>query len=434
MHIIGSLTQLKKGMVFMLLAQDIMLTIKDTISTSIRRNTVRGFIGCNGCDNICLEMYKCLDICRDLFDREADLTVLEAVLYILLSQVKLASNADSSSGMLTDVIDESYKLIEKCTEKISKQDKQMRDKALGMIIKQAKKKAYDGWSDMRYDLLKYGICLCDDKNGVKLEKAFDNVLENDDGDFSREYTQRLCLAAKYLLHRHLRGKEAVKAELYEHIDVNELRIIAVKDAVDEKDFKEAERLCLDKIDSSSYYNRSNPNDWNNILFDVYVKADDTDKQINHAKKLLLLGTEKFWDVLKQLYERENIWEEKRTELLDEVKNSGRFICYRSILVAENEMERLFNDVMENPSGLFHYGGFLVNDYPEQIYELCAEEITNDCVYAKGRKEYKKACKKILQLIDWKGNIKARELIEQLRKTYPRRTALLDELERVERKL
>lgn len=51
------------------------------------------------------------------------MVALEAATYILVSGVKLASHADSSSGMLTDVIMCTYELIEKCAKEIEKQDK-----------------------------------------------------------------------------------------------------------------------------------------------------------------------------------------------------------------------------------------------------------------------------------------------------------------------
>ena len=46
--------------------------------------------------------------------------------------------------MLTDVIMCTYELIDKCTKEIEKKDKQMRDQALALIIKEAKKRVLDG--------------------------------------------------------------------------------------------------------------------------------------------------------------------------------------------------------------------------------------------------------------------------------------------------
>lgn len=104
-----------------------------------------------------MDMRDCLDMCAETLEMRGYMVALEAATYILVSGVKLASHADSSSGMLTDVIMCTYELIEKCAKEIEKQDKQMRDQAFALIIKQARKSVFDGWTDWRYDLLKCGI-------------------------------------------------------------------------------------------------------------------------------------------------------------------------------------------------------------------------------------------------------------------------------------
>ena len=101
---------------------DILEVAKMTISTSIKCNTVRGFIGWHSCDNICMDMHDVLDMCEDAFKRERYQESLEADTYVLVSGVKLASCADSSSGMLTDVIMRAFELIDLSTQTIAKLD------------------------------------------------------------------------------------------------------------------------------------------------------------------------------------------------------------------------------------------------------------------------------------------------------------------------
>ena len=415
---------------------DLIPLVKNTISASIKCNTLRGYIGWTSCNNICMDMHDCLDMCEKTFATGKHLLVLEAATYILLSGVKLALYADSSSGMLTDVIMRTYELIGRCTKEIAKLDKQTRDMALGMLIKEAKKKVFDGWINWRYDLLKHGICLCDDKNAYRLEKTLDGFLAVIEEDYFPEYKKKEDMIARYLLHRHLNGIENTRDELYEHIYINELRIIAINDAIEEGNFKEAEKLCVEKLnkDDNQRYHMNDPEDWNNILYDIYVAAGDTDKQIEQARKLLLFGNEKFWEILKHIYKKAGTWEEKYPELLDELKSSKKSVCYRSVLISENEKQRLLDDVIEKPYDLFHYGKYLVMNYPEQIYSLCYKEIIDNCAQARDRREYKKVTKQISQLIKWNGGNTARKLIAELKQTYPRRPALIEELEKVERKL
>ena len=420
----------------MIPSEDIMSIVKNTMNASIHCNTIRNYIGRRSCDNICMDMHDCLNMLESPFDRGDYLTVLEAADYILVTGVKLASCADSSSGMLTDVVLCTFELIERCTLEIAKQDKQLRDAALGMILKEAKKKAFDGWPDWRYDLMKYAICLCDEKNAKKFENTLDAfMLELEKEDFP-QYRKKEILVVRFLLHRHLYGKEAMREELYKHLDIKELCIIAINDAVEAQNFDEAERLCIEKAnkDDTWNYRRHDPKDWNNILFDIYIGSGNIEKQICQARKILLYGNEDFWDTLKELYKKQGTWAEVYSELLDELKNSSQSVCYKKVLVKENEKQRLLEDVTEKPYDLFYYGKYLVKDYPKQIYDLCYKVITESCTQAKDRREYKKVTKQIAQLIKWKGKDTARDLIAELKQTYPRKPALIDELEKVEQNL
>lgn len=175
-------------------------------------------------------------------------------------------------------------------------------------------------------------------------------------------------------------------------------------------------------------------DWNNILFSVYAEAGDVERQLEQAKRILLLGNEEFWDVLKRLCLRKNIWEEQKAILLEELKNSKYMVCYRSVLIEEDEKELLLEAIADKPFDLFYYGQFLVKTYPDEIFALCKDYIREKCAEATDRRLYKKVCKELLQLIKWKGNMTAEELIEEFREKYPRKTALLDELQKVEKKL
>ena len=294
---------------------DILEVAKMTISTSIKCNTVRGFIGWHSCDNICMDMHDVLDMCEDAFKRERYQESLEADTYVLVSGVKLASCADSSSGMLTDVIMRAFELIDLSTQTIAKLDAAMRKHALSLIIKEAKKKAFDGWDSWRYELLEKAVCLCDEKLAAKLEKLLDIFLEDIENDYMPEYKRQ-----------------------------------------------------------------------------------------------------------------------EDTILLKELKQCKYSVCYRSVLVKENEKKLLLEAVTENPYNLFYYAQFLVMDYPNEIYELCANYIREQCAQATDRRLYKKVCKDLLQLIKWKGNATAKLLVDEFKATYPRRSALLDELQKVEKKL
>jgi len=382
-------------------AKEILETVKETVIGALKAKARRKYREQIPCEKLCKDMQDWLDLCEQYLQSEENLTAFETTAYILVLSVKVEDDADSNVGMSTKIAYRAYKLMEQYTKKIIKTKEQ-----------------------------------CEDLDIKKLEKMLDNLIEEIEDKQSIQYMQKEDWEVRYLLRRQLLGKEAVRPELYEHLYIDELRLISIKDACEEQEYDEAESLCIRKAkkESGRQYQKDNPWDWNNLLFDIYKASNNTKSQIEQAHRLLLFGNERFWDVLKELYQKKGTWDEMYLDLLDEMKNSKAFICYRGILIKENEKKRLLEDLINNSYGIFYYGKFLVKDYPTTIYDLCHKVISSNCTQAKTRREYKEIASQITQLIKWKGYDKAEDLIEELKQRYTKKPALQDELKKVEKSI
>ena len=62
----------------MIPTEDIMPIVKNTIAASIKCNTHRGYIGWSSCDNICMDMHDCLDMCAETLEMRGYMVALEA--------------------------------------------------------------------------------------------------------------------------------------------------------------------------------------------------------------------------------------------------------------------------------------------------------------------------------------------------------------------
>lgn len=56
-----------------------------------------------------------------------------------------------------------------------------------------------------------------------------------------------------------------------------------------------------KEEESWHYRSSNSEDWKNMQYDIYKTANNIDKQIAQAKKLLLMGDENYESLLNELF-------------------------------------------------------------------------------------------------------------------------------------
>ena len=56
----------------MIPTEDIISIVKNTITALIKCNTHRGYIGWSSCDNICMDMHDCLDMCAETLEMRSE--------------------------------------------------------------------------------------------------------------------------------------------------------------------------------------------------------------------------------------------------------------------------------------------------------------------------------------------------------------------------
>jgi hypothetical protein len=108
--------------------------------------------------------------------------------------------------------------------------------------------------------------------------------------------------------------------------------------------------------------------------------------------------------------------------------------YLEILSKENEVQLLLEKVREYPSSVFTYGKQLAKEYAAETFAICLEMIYKEAAEADNRTKYKKVCGKIKKLFEFGGTEEADIAIAELITKYPRRPAMLEELDSLEVKL
>jgi len=235
------------------------------------------------------------------------------------------------------------------------------------------------------------------------------------------------------------GDEEYSKKLYENIDIDEVREILIAKALENNDYHESERLCLEKIASIeqkqnySVYHWSR--NWYTKLFEIYSSADDKEKQMELARKLLLDKRDThYYEILKELIIKNGKWEKEYPiilEVLSKTLSANSFMC---ILQDENETELLLEQLLKQPQEVYNFGEKLVTKYPEKIYDLYSQIIREEAEEAGERKSYRKVCKRILELNKLGGVENARLLVNEFLEKYYRRPAMIDELQKIENRL
>lgn len=411
-------------------SKEAMSAAKERVRLAIRQNTSRGFIGERGCDAICDEIFDCLDATKSLYFVKYPEITFEIVLYLLISGVKLASTADSSSGSLSSVIDEAMELLEDTCKEISESgNSKLQTHCYDKLCKEALNKAFDGWEEWSYDILKISALLTTQKNHQKLNEVLKQLRShNEQRTYPSSYVDIAEAKVRLRMTETLNGKAAARAFINTHLDMDEIRMLAVQQDMETGVYQNAERLCIERICSpnKSYYDNK---EWMHLLFEIYEATGETQKQIDIADKLIFHGETQYYDKMKALYGSE--WKSVYPAIRARYKTSS---VYMYVLNVEHEWLLLLNEVRKQPSAVFQYGKALAEYAPDVVYDIYEAEIVGAAADAADRHAYKRVCASIRELNVAGGTEKAMELIDELSETYKRRPAMLDELATLRRKL
>ena len=148
--------------------------VKAIVKTSIRSNTYRGYIDMRGCDNICADLDDALDQARHRLKSGQHNQALDITLFILLTAIKLAGKADSSSGSLSYTVDAALETVELIAVGLAASGGK-REALVRKILKTAGDPVFDGWDHWCYDLVQRVAALADRENEEEFYRLLDHL-------------------------------------------------------------------------------------------------------------------------------------------------------------------------------------------------------------------------------------------------------------------
>lgn len=129
------------------------------------------------------------------------------------------------------------------------------------------------------------------------------------------------------------------------------------------------------------------------------------------------------------------WEEFVIQLVNSISGRDRHIDYSSIAqiyIWEKSWDRLFEVVKKNVSlhWLDTYDQYLARDYANEISDMYHAALLNYMENNMGRDHYQTVCRYLRKMIKMGARDKANIVIQQLKTLYPKRKALMEELQKV----
>lgn len=398
--------------------------IKQRIKILIRSNSDRGFLPYGGCNRVCHELSSLSEEVELLPDRRY---VLNAQLLVLLEAVKLISHADTSSGMVTDVIRNCLYVVDGLSQSAESEDHKF---FFDAILKAVNNKAFQDWEEYGYELLRTTVYLVKDSKQADKVYAMFPIL----GPMYSGNAYPATNLITYEILQRLDGEIAANRYMMDHIEVDELREIAVEKALQAKQYDLVEQLCVGAMKNVGKWS-SGISQWAQYLEKLYTETSEMEKLSNVVRQILFQGNRSYYSKLKDLYMSQGIWSEEHKQiLLQELSKIMLPNSYAILLDQEGEYCELLEVVQNNPYLIQDYGKQLVKVYKSETTIIYEEYILKQSVDATDRRMYKGICKLIASYSKVTDPQSALIVIDRLSGIYPRRTAMLDELEKVRAKL
>lgn len=407
--------------------QTAMSAVRERITAAKRCGTHRGFIDYHGCASVCNELIAILEDAGKAAEHGNCKYAYSVAALVLVNCAKLAGSADDSAGGITDTRGYVEDVLKKACSGVERGSAEAEFIFL-QSLKDSRNKAFGGWDEFAYDLLLSTAGLATAKNVNKLYTVLDEfnatLSQKEYSSWHLESDRLVRLAAITAID----GEQSAEKFVSDNIQYDGIRLIAIRNSLDKSDFRRAERLCRDKINATDrgyHWTR----EWYDMLFEVYSKSGDKKRQVELAEDLILDKHDtKYYAILKQLLSEKDVWKTEYPSLLTKFAQNLPYNMYMGILSKEGETQRLLEQLITHPSEIFTYGKQLSTDFPAETYAIFLDEIRKQAAEADNRIKYKQVCGNIKKLFDYGGNNEANRIIEELKAKYPRRPAMIEELD------
>ena len=292
------------------------------------------------------------------------------------------------------------------------------------------KQIYSGW-DWHTDILRLAALLL--KTEEETERIFKQIDKTKRSDYEREEAQSI----KYDILLKTQGENAAEKYLEQNITNSKLRRKAIQKALEERNFEKAASLAEDGV---SYDLKDRPGlakEWYDWLLKIAQAQNDSEKIIEYARLLFIDNFRKeqdYYSIMKQQVKPEE-WNAFVEAIIQDIMTKKRWPdtgLVASIFIKEEWWDRLLELVKKSPSLniIDRYEKYLSQSYSKELIELYANGILNYMKNSMGRDHYQNACRYIRKIIKMGGRDKANEIISYLRTEYPKRRALIEELNRI----
>jgi len=336
--------------------------------------------------------------------------------------------SDDSNGDIGGSIDAAYEMLYTVAQEQSSEE--IRKLIIEYCFTSFDRQIYSG-CDWHIGVLRLAAFLL--KTEDETERIFKQIDNAQRSDYEREEAQSI----KYDILLKTKGENAAEKYLEQNITNSNLRREAIQKALKKKNFEKAISLAKDGVIYDLKDKPGLAKEWYDWLLKIAQAQNDSEKIIEYARLLFIdnfSNEQDYYQILKQ-YVKPEKWVAFVESVIQDITTKKRWLdtgLISSIFIKEEWWDRLLELVKKTPDlrTIDHYEKYLSKNYSNEIVELYANGITKYMKNSMGRDHYQNACRYIRKIMKLGARDKANEIISYLRNEYPKRKALMEELDKV----
>lgn len=423
------------------------------IKKLIRRYSDRGFVDYRASFGLAQEVEQLVRTGYELADQKNFQDAFLLVQPALKEMMEVITACDDSSGSIGGSIHYIIRLIATVAE-ADQAAPALKEKVFAFLQSELSDKLYFDYGDFGYDLFTIYQTLAVsrgksseflgfiDAQTIRLTGPYDS------------YRREFFLKQKIDFLKMTGKPEEVRQLIAQHLDIVEVRQGEVDKAIETEDFARAKNLIADGIKVAE--DKEHPGTvakWKKELLRIAELENDTETVRHYTRHFACdRGFDKtYYHQWKKTYptaEWEDVIEDFITKRIKKVTQQHKatkrkgwgpshpplLYALAPVYIEEQYWDRLLALIQQenNLTNTLQYHSYLVKQYPAELLAIYLPAFERMGEQVNGRKEYAdlaRKMKKVMKDIP-EGKEKIRAIVQQLKEKYPRRPAMLDELNKV----
>lgn len=356
---------------------------------------------------------------------ELALSIGSAVMEEMIDALQIA---DDSHGYISDCIDEGLALI-KTLASTTLADR-VRRLLFQYCLSTVENKHFESW-EWHWELLRLAVQL------TVTDQEAARVKVQTEKDYASTYDRQTAQEIHYHLLTRLGQTAAAQSYLLSHRHNPTLRRLAIRTFLETGKYEQAQAMAEEGIRQDNEQHHRLTMEWYDWLLQVAVAKNEQKEVIRLARILFFWHSrfdDKYYQILKQ-YVPDRQWPSFVEQVIQEMNALGYVPAdpLAKVFIQEEQWLRLlaflqsWNDLVM----ITRYEKYLPDEYANTIVMMYRKAILQYMADHTGRDHYRQVVQHLQRMLALGGYTQVAEVIEVLTQKYPRRTALREELGRLQ---